>query len=72
MEISRPTAAGAHHQVARQVRLGSGSKGCGLFVSYGNPPDIISPADGIRDAIEGVTGHSVDSLDPGESQRFDE
>ena len=28
LEISRPTAAGAHHQVSRQVRLGSGNKGC--------------------------------------------
>jgi hypothetical protein len=27
MEISRPTAAGAHHQLSRQVRLGPGSKG---------------------------------------------
>ena len=69
VEITRPTASGAHGQASRQVRLGPGGKGSRLFVSHGDPSDLATFADGIRDAIQGVAGNAVHSLHPGDSQR---
>jgi hypothetical protein len=71
MEIPGPAASRTHRQTSRQVRLSSGSKCRRLFVSHGNPPDIGSLTNAIGDAIEGVAGHSIDSLDPSKDQRVD-
>jgi hypothetical protein len=65
MEISRPAASGTHGQASRQVRLGPGRKGSRFLMSHGNPSDIATFADGIRDAVERIAGNAVHSLDPG-------
>jgi hypothetical protein len=72
MQIARSTASSAHGELPRQVGFGSRGKGGCLFVAGGNPLDIVSGTDGVSDAIEGVSGHSIDPFDPGERQRFDD
>src|SRR5258708_33652340 len=60
MQVSRPAASGAHAKRSRQMRFGSGCKGCRFFVPNRNPADVISFADCIGDAIQGVSCNAVD------------
>jgi hypothetical protein len=52
--------------------VGAGGERRGFLVSYVNPARILSPPDRVRDAVERVSGDSIDSFYSGARQGFDQ
>ena len=70
MKVAWTAGAGAHGELASQLRLGCGSEGGGLLVAYVDPIDptlgrTAGLTDGVDDGIEGVPYDAVDSADAG-------
>jgi len=62
MKIAWAATPCADSELARQSRFGSGREGGGLFVPETYPFDPIPSSYGIRNPIQGITRHSIDSL----------
>src|SRR5271170_4512206 len=62
VHVSRPAASGAYRQLAGEMRFGAGrERGC-LLMAHTNPFDVLAGTNRIRDAIERIARHSVNSL----------
>lgn len=59
MYIPRPAASGADRQLAGQMGLRPGRKGCGLFVPHMDPFDLLVPADLFKNAVEGISYNAM-------------
>jgi hypothetical protein len=62
MHISGPATSGANCQFAREMRFGSRSERAGLLVPHVDPLQAPTGADGIRDSVQRVAGHSINAL----------
>src|SRR6267378_5867519 len=62
MQVPGPAAPGANCQCSRQMRFGSGGKSPRLFMPHVHPLNILFYAYGVRDAVQRVANHAVDSL----------
>src|SRR5215469_16568967 len=61
MKISWAGATRTHSQLSRQMRFGARDKSGGLLMPHMNPAKVLAGTNRIRDAVEGVAGHSADS-----------
>jgi hypothetical protein len=62
MQVARPATSSANGEMPGQVRFRSRRKRGGFLVSHGNPFDVVPRADGIGDAVERISGQSIDVL----------
>jgi hypothetical protein len=62
VKIAWSAAAGADRDFAGKVSLGAGGESSHFFMPYVEPIDLSILADGVREAVEGVAGDSVDSF----------
>ncbi len=67
--VSRAAAPGTDGETSGEVRLSAGSKRRGFFVSSMGPLHVAAFAESVSDAIERVTGDSVNAFDTGQRQR---
>jgi hypothetical protein len=65
VEVSGAATARAHGEPTRELGLGAGGKGRRFLVADMRPRNVLPRPDGIRDAIERVSGDTVDPADPG-------
>jgi hypothetical protein len=72
VQVSRPATSGTHRQMPGQMSIRSRRERGGFLVSHGNPLDVIPRADRIGNAVQGVTGQSVNPLHPGCNQSVNE
>src|SRR5580704_4436143 len=63
VQISRTAAPSTHRQTSGQVRFSARGKSCRLLVPYMDPFKILSYANRVCDAVEGVTGKAIDPAD---------
>jgi hypothetical protein len=61
MKVTRSTASGAHGQFTGDVRLGTGRKGCNLFVSYWYPGNGFPFSECLRNAIQGISHYAINT-----------
>src|SRR6516162_11805012 len=61
VQIAGSAASRADRQPFREMGFSSGGKRRRLLVPHMDPIELSSPADGVRDAVEGVAGNTVDS-----------
>jgi hypothetical protein len=72
MQIAGSAAPRTDRELSGQVRLGAGGEGSGLLVSHMQPLDLALPADRVGEAVEAVADDTVDALDAGRGEGFDE
>ena len=72
VQVARAAAAGAHRELAAEMRLGAGSEGAGLLVAHMHPFDGVGSAQRIADAVQRVAGDAVDALDARRLQGLDD
>ena len=70
MQIARAARAGAHRELAGDLRFARGRKGGDLLMPNVNPVDRLSLAQRFGQAVQAVADHAEDALDAGLSQRF--
>ena len=62
MEIARPATTRADRQLPGELRLSSGCERADLFMADLNPGNALVTAQGVNNAVQGISGHAVDSL----------
>src|ERR1700751_3446222 len=72
MQIARAATAGTNRELARQVRLGAGSKGGDLLVPDMQPLDFALAPDRIGNTVEAVADDAVNPLDAGSRESLGE
>jgi hypothetical protein len=59
VKIARTATVGAGTKLPARLRLRSGGKGGGFLVPRLNPPNFSALPDGVGDAVERITNHSI-------------
>ena len=72
VQIARSAAAGAHREIAGQMRLGAGRKRGDLLVPDMDPLDLALAAHRVGQSIQAVADDAVDSLDASGGERLRE
>ena len=62
VQVARTTAAGAHGQLAGQMRLGARREGRALLMAHVDPLDRLLSPQRIGEAVQGVADNAVDAL----------
>src|ERR1035437_3129774 len=70
VQIARSATSRTDRQLARQGRFRSGSKGGCLFMPHSNPLDFLAHTHCIRDAVERIAHHAINSFHTGCGQNF--
>jgi hypothetical protein len=72
VEVAGATAAGADREVTRELGVGRGGEGGGLFVPHVHPLDLGVFADRVGEAVQRVARHAVDAPHAVRSKVVDE
>jgi hypothetical protein len=65
MQIARSAAAGAHREIAGQMRLGTRGEGGHFFVPDVHPLDVTAAAHDVSDAVEAIADDAKYALHSG-------
>jgi hypothetical protein len=72
MQVTWTTTSSAHRQIPGEVSFRSRRECCGFFMPDGYPLDVVPRSDRFGNSIEGVSGKSVDPLNPSCHQSVNE
>ena len=72
MEISGTTAAGANGKFSGEVGVRAGGESGSFFVAHVDPFDLLLFSKGVGDAVERISGETVEPLDTGLRESFDQ